>query len=187
VLIRFLQSTIRHYLEHLKGIKQITTDVQSKINESMGNKYLLQMFSLSESLTYYINAIEANELVLTKLAALGRKAGFTEDQMDLLENAMLDNKQCSRQAEIYSMVLAGLMDARGNIINNNMTVLLKDLTIINIIFLPLNLIASIGGMSEYSFMTKNLDWRVAYALFLVGMVALGWVTWFFLTHILKKR
>lgn len=187
VLIRFLQTTIRHYLEHLKGIKQITGELQTKINQSMENKYFLQMFGLSESLTYYINAIEANELVLTKLQALGRKSGFTEDQMDFLENAVLDNKQCSRQAEIYSMVLAGLMDARGNIINNNMTVLLKDLTIINIIFLPLNLIASIGGMSEFSAFTKHLDWRVAYALFLLGMVALGWATWLFLTKVLKKR
>ena len=71
----------------------------------------------------------------------------------------------SRQADIYSSVLSGLMDARGTIVNNNMNVLLKNLTLINIVFLPLNLIASIGGMSEWSMMTQGLDWRISYSLF----------------------
>jgi magnesium transporter len=69
------------------------------------------------------------------------------------------------------------MDARGTIVNNNMNVLLKNLTLINIIFLPLNLIAGIGGMSDYSVMTRGVDWRLAYALLSLGMILLGWVTW----------
>ena len=68
------------------------------------------------------------------------------------------------------------MDARGNLVNNNMNIILKNLTIINTIFLPLNLIASIGGMSEFSMMTSRLDWRIAYALFTIGMFGVGWVT-----------
>ncbi len=185
--LRFLLSTIRHYLEHLKGIKQITSDLQSKINTSMENKYLLQMFALSESLTYYMNAIEGNELVLAKLNVNSRKLRFTEDQTELLDDIRLDSHQCARQAQIYSDVLSGLMDARGSIVNNNMTTLLRDLTLINIIFLPLNLIAGIGGMSEFSMMTDLVDWRISYPLLLVAMVVLGWVTWWVLAKLMRKR
>ena len=187
MLLRFLLATTRHYLEHLKGIKLITSELQAKINTSLDNKYLLQMFALSESLTYYMNAIEGNELVLTKLHVNQRRTKMSERQTDLLDDIRLDNQQCSRQAQIYSDVLSGLMDARGNIVNNNMTTLLRDLTLINIIFLPLNLIASIGGMSEYSMMTRAMDWRVSYAVFFVGMVALGWLTWMVLVRLLGKR
>lgn len=187
VFLRYLQATTRHYLEHLKGIKLITGEIQSKINTSMENKYLLQMFALSESLVYYMNAIESNELVMTKLNVNQKKLALTEDQQELLDDIRLDNQQCSRQAQTYSTVLSGLMDARGNIINNNMNLLLRDLTLLNVIFLPLNLIASIGGMSEYSMMTKALDWRVSYALFFVGMIALGVVTWMILTRLLRRR
>ena len=187
VLLRFLLATTRHYLEHLKGIKLITSELQAKINTSLDNKYLLQMFALSESLTYYMNAIEGNELVLTKLHVNQRRTKMSERQTDLLDDIRLDNQQCSRQAQIYSDVLSGLMDARGNIVNNNMTTLLRDLTLINIIFLPLNLIASIGGMSEYSMMTRAMDLRVSYAVFFVGMVALGWLTWMVLVRLLGKR
>jgi magnesium transporter len=187
VLLRLLLAIIRHYMDHLKGIKQITTELQGKINKSMDNTYLLQMFALSESLTYYMNAIESNEIVLTKLHVNARKAGMSERQQDLLDDIRLDNQQCARQAEIYSAVLSGLMDARGSIINNNMTTLLRDLTLLNVIFLPLNLIAGIGGMSEFSMMTNGMDWRYAYSLLVAGILALGLLMWALLVRLLKRR
>jgi magnesium transporter len=177
VLLRFLLHTVRHYVGHLKVIKQLSASLEAKISASMENRYLLQMFALSESLTYYLDAIEANGGVLTRLRAQADRLALRPDQLELLDDIVLENNQCARQAQIYSSVLAGLMDARGTIVSNNMNVLLKNLTLINIIFLPLNLIASIGGMSEYSMMTRALDWRVSYALFGAGMVVLGWATW----------
>jgi len=47
--------------------------------------------------------------------------------------------------------------------------LLRKLTLINVVFLPLNLIASIGGMSEFSMMTAGTSWWVSYPLFLLAM------------------
>ncbi|HKZ22196.1 MAG TPA: magnesium transporter CorA family protein, partial [candidate division Zixibacteria bacterium] len=57
---------------------------------------------------------------------------------------------------------------------------LRKLTIINVVFLPLNLIASIGGMSEFTMMTRSINWRTSYFLFLAAMVLIGWLTAFFL-------
>jgi magnesium transporter len=45
-----------------------------------------------------------------------------------------------------------------------------------VIFLPLNLIASIGGMSEFTMMTGGIDWRLSYSLVVVGMVVAGWAS-----------
>lgn len=176
VLLDVLLNTIQHYLEHLKVIKMIARDLQQKINQSMENKHLIQMFNLSESLIYYLNAINSNGVVLARLRTHAEKAGMSPEMLALLDDLTIENNQCYRQAEIYSTVFSGLMDARGNLINNNMNLLLKNLTLINVVFLPLNLIASIGGMSEYSMMTKGMDWRLAYALFAAGMLAIGWIT-----------
>jgi magnesium transporter len=186
VLLRFLLHTVRHYVGHLKIIKQMSASLGSKINTSMENRYLLQMFTLSESLIYYLNAIEANGVVLTKLRGLAERLPLTKEQIDLLDDVILENHQCVRQAQIYSTVLSGLMDARGTIVNNNMNVLLKNLTLINIIFLPLNLIASIGGMSEFSMMTQGIDWRVSYAMFSLGMLVFGWATWIVVVRAIEK-
>lgn len=187
VLLRFLLYTIRHYLGHLKIIKQLTIELESKISSSMENRYLLQMFALSESLIYYLNAIEANGAVLIKLRAAAEKLGLSKERIEFLDDIMLDNQQCARQAQIYSTILSGLMDARGTIINNNMNVLLKNLTLINVIFLPLNLIASILGMSEFSMMIHGVDWKLAYLLFSLGMVVVGWTTWLILMWTLDKQ
>jgi magnesium transporter len=94
------------------------------------------MFNLSESLVYYLNAITGNGVVLTRLRAHAEKAGFSPETLAFIDDLIIENNQCYKQAEIYSTVLSGLMDARGTLVNNNMNVLLKNLTIINVIFLP---------------------------------------------------
>jgi magnesium transporter len=177
VMLALLLSTVRHFVGHLRVIRQISTELEKKVTVSMENKHLLQMFSLSESLVYYQDAIEGNAAVLSKLRNTASQHGFDARQLELLDDIVLENAQAARQASIFSSVLSGLMDARGTVVNNNMNVLLKNLTLINIIFLPLNLIASIGGMSEWSMMTQGLAWPVSYALFSLGMVIIGVFTW----------
>lgn len=177
LIIKFFLFTIHHFLGHLKVIKQITAELQTKLNLSMENKYLLQMFVLGESLTYYLNALEANSAALSKLQAVKERLGLTPAEAEVMDDLLIDHKQCEKQTEIYSSVLSGLMDARGTIINNNMNVLLRDLTIINTVFLPLNLIASIGGMSEFTEVTKHMGWKLAYFLFSAGMCLIGGLTW----------
>lgn len=186
LLLRFLLGSIRQYVGHLRVIKQLSAAIEKKITVSMENRHLLQMFALTESLVYYVNSIESNAIVLTKLRGAAQMIGFDAAQLQLLDDIVLENEQAARQANIYSSVLSGLMDARGTVVNNNMNVLLKNLTLINIVFLPLNLIASVGGMSEWSMMTAYLDWRVSYGIFTLGMVLVGWATWVLVNRIIDK-
>jgi len=186
VMLALLLRTVRHYVGHLRVIRSISREIEAKITVSMENKHLLQMFALSESLVYYLDAIEGNGAVLIKLRGVAGQYGFDPRQLELLDDIILENAQAGRQAQIFSSVLSGLMDARGTIVNNNMNVLLKNLTLINIVFLPLNLIASILGMSEWSMMTSGYDWRVSYAVFALGMVLLGWATWVFMRKVVER-
>jgi len=177
IVLRELLAIVHHYLEHLRVIKAMSKEVQAKLNTSIGNEHLLQMFSLGESLVYYVNAIEANGVALARLRASGERIGFSPDDARILDDLVIENTQCARQAEIYSQVLSGLMDARGNIVNNNMNVLLKNLTVINVVFLPLAVLAGVGGMSEYSMMTAGIPWWLSYPLFLLGLTLIGLGTW----------
>lgn len=183
VMLVFLYYTTRHYLEHLKVIKMVSRELQQRINTSMENKHLIQMFNLSESLIYYLNAINANNAALVRLHNHAQKTSVSLETIELLDDIIIESNQCFRQAEIYSTVFSGLMDARGSLVNNNMNTLLKRLTIINVVFMPLNLIAGIGGMSEFSMMTHGIDWRIAYVLFLIAMVLVGSLTSFLLTKL----
>jgi len=176
VALHILAQTTRHFLEHLKIIKTISREVQQKINTALENEHLIQMFTLGESLTYYLNAITSNTSVLTKMRSNTERLRLSPAQVEYLDDIMIENNQCCKQAEIYSNVMSGLMDFRGTLVNNNMNVILKNLTIINTIFLPLTLIASVGGMSEYSRLMEGVDWRISYGIFGLAMVVLGWFT-----------
>lgn len=177
LVLRELLDIVRHYLDHLRAIKAISREIQTKLNTSIGNEHLLRMFALGESLVYYVNAIDANGGALTRLRAAAERIGLSAEEIGILDDLVIENNQCGRQAGIYSQVLSGLMDARGNIVNNNMNVLLKNLTVINVVFLPLGVLAGVGGMSEFTMMTEGIAWWAAYPLFLLGLAVIGFVTW----------
>jgi magnesium transporter len=173
ILFSFVHMTISHYYGHLRGIKLISSEIEEKISSSLDNTYLIYMFNLGESLVYYLDALNSNLGVLIKLKENSIKLGFSKNQIERLKDLIIDQKQCYRQAKILSMVLSELMDARASIVNNNMNVLIKDLTIINVVMLPLNLIASVFGMSEYTEITKTIPLHISYGLFFLGMIVLG--------------
>lgn len=55
---------------------------------------------------------------------------------------------------------------------------MKRLTLITTIFMPLTLISSIGGMSEYTAITGGTEnWLISYTLFLVAMIIIGWLSY----------
>ncbi len=84
--------------------------------------------------------------------------------------------------EMYLSMLNNQMAQTGNLTNKTV----RRLTFITTIFMPLTLLAGIGGMSEWSMMTGPGNWRLAYPIFLLAMVVMGIVNYFFLIWLEKK-
>ncbi len=187
VVLKLIYQTIFHYLDHLKIINMISEALEHKINASMENTYLLNLFSLEKSLVYYVNAIHTNGVVLEKIRNGTSKIGFTAEQIEILDDIIIENNQCFRQAEIYANILAGLMDARASIVNNNLNNLIKQLTIISVVFMPLNIIASMGGMSEFSVLTKGFPPLLSYGLFSISMAGIGYLTYLIIKRITEGK
>jgi magnesium transporter len=80
-----------------------------------------------------------------------------------------------------------LMDAVVGFININQNQRVSKLTKISIVFLPINIVAGIGGMSEFSMMTAGIPWPVAYAGFTVSMGLLGWLMYVALRHAERRE
>jgi magnesium transporter len=180
VVLKLLNGTIFHFYGHLKVINIISTEIEQKVNSSMENKYLIHMFTLEKSLVYYLDAINSNGVVIEKMRNNATKLALSTDSVELLDDIMIENRQCCKQAEIYSNILSSLMDARASIVNNNLNLLIKRLTVLSVVFMPLNILAGIGGMSEFTMMTKGVPWPVAYAGFCVGLVGVAFATYWLL-------
>jgi len=175
LVLRGMQESVHEFIRRLRTIKEISRTTQARLTRTLDNSELLRMFDLSETLVFVVDAVDANGTVLRRMAANAKHLGLSEREVDLLDEVMIDNAQLSRQGHIYITIFAGLMDARGSIVNNNMNVLLRNLTIVNVVFLPLAVIAGMGGMSEFSMLLKhyNIPWQVGYPLFTLALIVLG--------------
>ena len=80
-----------------------------------------------------------------------------------------------------------LMDAVVGFININQNQRVNKLTKLSIVFMPINIVAGIGGMSEFSMMTQGIPWPVAYGVFTVGMGIVGWLTYLALRQAEKRE
>lgn len=147
LVLRMIYRCIFHYLEHLRVINMITDSLERKIGSSMGNKYLLNLFTLEKSLVFYLSSINSNEMLIEKLRLNAAKIGFSPESIELLDDIHVENNQCRRQAEIYSNILASLMDARASIVGNNLNMLMKTLNIITISIMVPTLVVSVFSMN----------------------------------------
>jgi magnesium transporter len=58
---------------------------------------------------------------------------------------------------------------------------------ITTVFMPLTLLASIGGMSEWTMITGGeTNWKTAYALLILGMAVIGGINYFFIRGFEKR-
>lgn len=95
--------------------------------------------------------------------------------------------------ENYREIVTSLMELYTSLLNNIMTkasnetnMSVRRLTLIATIFMPLTLLASIGGMSEWSMMTGPTNWKITYPLFIAGMIVIAIVNFYLIRRIEKK-
>lgn len=95
--------------------------------------------------------------------------------------------------ETYREIVSSLLEMNVSMLNNMLTksanqtnFSVRRLTLISTIFMPLTLLAGIGGMSEWSMMTGPSNWTIAYPLFLLGMVVFGILNYLFIRHLERK-
>lgn len=73
-----------------------------------------------------------------------------------------------------------LSNAKMTQLSNQTNLVMKRLTAITTIFMPLTLFAGVGGMSEWSMVTGPENWMFSYPIFLVLMAILGIFNWWLL-------
>ena len=85
----------------------------------------------------------------------GKIIKLYEEDEDILEDAIIENKQAIEMAKIYNDILNGTMDAYASIISNNLNRVMKTLTSITIILAIPTMIASYWGMNVPVPMANN--------------------------------
>lgn len=118
---------------------------------------------------------------------LMRSKFLDKQQMEDAQQILRDIESLDGHTTFLFGKINFLMDATVGFININQNKVIQRLTILSVVFMPLNVIAGMGGMSEFSMMTKDIAWPVAYSAFSVSMVVIGWLTYLLLKFLEQRE
>lgn len=107
--LQILNRISTYYLLYLRQIDKKSLMIEKRLHKSMKNRELIQLHSLEKSLVYFSTSLKANEITLEKMLKLELMQKYEEDK-DVLEDVIIENKQAIEMTEIYSNILASTMD-----------------------------------------------------------------------------
>lgn len=163
-ILQVLYNVAKDYLKYLKHIDKKSEFIENSLYKSMRNKELYKMMELSKSLVYFTTSLKSNEAVLERLLS-GKLIKMYEEDQDLLEDTIIENKQAIEMANIYSSIQSSMMDTFASIISNNQNMVMKFLAAITIVLSVPNVI--------FSFFGQNFQWPYGNNPFMWLYVTIG--------------
>jgi magnesium transporter len=145
-ILQILSRISSNYLLYLRQIDKKSLMIEKRLHKSMKNRELIQLHSLEKSLVYFSTSLKANEITLEKMLKLDIMQKYEEDK-DVLEDVIIENKQAIEMTEIYSNILASTMDFFASVISNNLNRVMKILASVTILMAIPTLIGGIFGMN----------------------------------------
>jgi len=146
--LQLLHTSSTYYLRYLKQINRKTNEIEAELHQSTRNQELFTMLNLEKSLVYFTTSLKANKIVMQKILK-GNVLKMYEDDEDLLEDVIIENKQAIEMAEVYSNILSGMMNTFASVISNNLNIVMKFLTSITIILSIPTMVSSFFGMNVH--------------------------------------
>lgn len=134
------------YLYYLKLIDRTANRIQQSLHRALKNTELIKLLDLDKALVYFSTSLNANQIVIERIRNLSTIKHY-EDDNDLLDDVVIENKQAIEMASIHREVLSGTMGTFASVISNNQNIVMKLLTAITIILTIPTLISSLWGMN----------------------------------------
>ncbi len=134
------------FLYYLRIIDQRANQIEEVLLETSKNSDLIQLYDLEKCLVYFTTSLKSNEVVLEKLRKHIGLRHYEEDQ-ELLEDVIIENKQAMEMTYIYHNILRSTMSLFGSIIDNNLNQVMKFLAAVTIIVELPTMISGLYGMN----------------------------------------
>lgn len=168
------------YLSYLRKIDKSSNMIEEHLNSATKNEEIVQLLELQKSLVYFSTSLKSNETTLNKIFR-GSIIKLYEEDKELLEDVLIENKQALEMTSIYSRILTSMMDAFSSVINNNLNAVMWRLTVLTVVLAVPTIV--------YSFYGMNTDLPLPYTWFpaVLSIVAMV-IVWIILirTNSLKK-
>lgn len=178
-LFQILYKSATFYLRYLRQISKLSDEIEDQLRNDMKNSEILRLLELQKGLTYFNAAIRSNGAVLDKLLRMRNNPALTpilkayEEDEDLLEDVIIENKQAREMVEMYSKILARMADTFTSIIANNQNLVMKFLAAMTIIIAIPTVVSSFFGMNVPVPFGENANGFVYVMMIALGMSLMG--------------
>lgn len=155
-VLKILEHNVYRFLTSLRKLNGRRNLIEKELYNSSRNRELKLLLSIEKSLVYFVDALNANELLKRKLNRtdqLGIRG--QEEKEDLFEDIIIDASQALAMANLYTDILNGTMETYSSIISNNLNLVIHRLTIITFLLMVPTLIASFYGMNVPNGLENN--------------------------------
>lgn len=146
LILQILQQQTNIYLRSLRDIDRRYDVLEARLRQNMNNEDLNALLNLQKSLVYFNTSLRSNDKVMDKLFRT-RTIRMYEEDRDLLDDVIIENKQAIEMADVYTTILKNSMDALASISNNNLAKVMNFLTIITLLVTVPTFITSFFGMN----------------------------------------
>ncbi len=176
-LLKILYRSVKFYLKYLDIINRTSENIETELQKATNNKALFQLMEIQKTLVYFSTALKDNDIVLQKIMRMTKSNSAnhlknTEEDMDLLEDVMIDNKQAIEMVDMHRMILEAMMEGFASIINNNLNQVMKFLAAITIIMSIPTMIGGLWGMNvPVPYQTNHFGFLIVVALSIITSTA----------------
>ncbi|MEG2348676.1 MAG: magnesium transporter CorA family protein [Clostridia bacterium] len=154
LVFQILFDMAKDYIKYLTYINKDLEKFEESMEKTMSNKELMNILSFEKTMIYFNASVKANQVVLEKLNR-GKSITLYEEDSEILEDTIIENRQAIEMIQTYSEILNGIVDIFGTIVSNNLNIVMKFLTAITVILAVPTLISSFIGMNvKFPFNTE---------------------------------
>lgn len=159
LLYSLIDMVVDNYFKIIERIGERVEEIESNLITDPTTQSLRKLYSLKRELIYLRKAVWPLREVVGKLERLD--SDIVKDSTVLYIKDVYDHTvQVIETIESYRDVLAGLLDIYLSSISNKLNAVMKVLTIISTIFMPLSFIVGLYGMN-FKYMPE-LEWKYGY-------------------------
>ena len=145
-VFQILYDIAQDYIRYLMYINKDLENFENKMQKTMSNTELIKIMRFQKSMIYFNASVKGNQVVLEKLNR-GKAIKLYDEDEDILEDTLIENRQAIEMIQTYSEILSGIVDMFGTIVSNNLNIVMKFLTSITIIIALPTMISGFMGMN----------------------------------------
>jgi len=147
-LIQIMNAAAAEYLRVLDNIYHEIEVKEDTLQKATKNEDLVDLLRTEKTLVYFTTSLKENSLVLERINK-GMVLPLYEGDLDMLEDAIIENNQAIDMAGIYREIIQSMAGTYATIVSNNQNNIMKFLAGITIVLSIPTMISSFLGMNVH--------------------------------------